>query len=82
MDIIKIGNSQGIRIPHHLLVQLGIEGKVEVEVKKNSLVIKPKSPKKLREGWEGSFAKYADVKGESLLDGYTPTKFDEEGWEW
>ncbi len=82
IDIIKIGNSQGIRIPHHLLSQLGMEGKVEMEVKKDSLVIKSKAKKEPRKNWEETFAKYADVKGEELLDGYIPNKFDEEEWEW
>ena len=32
MDIIKIGNSKGIRIPHAVLRQCGIDSKVELVV--------------------------------------------------
>ena len=82
IDIIKIGNSQGIRIPHHLLAQLGMEGKVEMEVKKSALVIKPKTTKKPRQGWEDVFAKHAVNNVEKLSDPYIQSKFDEEDWQW
>jgi len=39
--IVKIGNSQGIRIPKVLLNQTNLKGKVKLEVRKNSLVISP-----------------------------------------
>jgi antitoxin MazE len=90
MNIINIGNSQGIRIPVQLLKQLGINDVVDAEIVNNSLVIKAKpepkpkrapQKKKPREGWDELFAKYADKNGEPLIDEYTPTKFDEEEWE-
>ena len=89
MNIINIGNSQGIRIPVQILRQLGIEDAVDAEIKDNSLIIKAKKKarpvskqKKPREGWEKLFAKHADKNGEKLLDGDVPTKFDAEEWEW
>jgi len=39
--IVKIGNSQGIRIPKALLEQINMRGKVKLEVRKNSIVISP-----------------------------------------
>ena len=36
-DIIRIGNSKGIRLPLSFLKQCGIEGKVELEIKENSI---------------------------------------------
>lgn len=38
MDIIRIGNSKGIRIPLAVLKQCGIDSKVELEVEVHSMV--------------------------------------------
>ncbi len=40
-NIVKIGNSQGVRIPKALLAQTNLRGKVKLEVRKNSIVISP-----------------------------------------
>jgi len=39
--IVRIGNSQGIRIPKPLIEQTGLDGDVEVAVRGNTLVISP-----------------------------------------
>jgi antitoxin (DNA-binding transcriptional repressor) of toxin-antitoxin stability system/virulence-associated protein VagC len=39
--IVRIGNSQGIRIPKVLLAETGLEGEVEIEVHGAELVIRP-----------------------------------------
>lgn len=49
MDIIKIGNSKGIRIPLAVLKQCGIDSKVELSVENNCIIIKPVSTP--RQGW-------------------------------
>ena len=49
MDIIKIGNSKGIRIPHAVLRKCGIDSKVELIVEDNCIIIKPVSTP--RQGW-------------------------------
>lgn len=41
VNIVKIGNSQGIRIPKALLQQTNLHGKVNLEVRKNKLIISP-----------------------------------------
>ncbi len=38
--IVRIGNSQGIRIPKLLLEQTGLHGEVELEVREGSLVLR------------------------------------------
>lgn len=64
-DIIKIGNSKGIRIPASLLKQCGIDKKVEIEVKYNSIILKPiKSP---REGWAAKFKGMAERGDDQIL---------------
>lgn len=41
--IVKIGNSQGIRIPKLLLEQSGIDEEVEIEIQDSYLIIRPAS---------------------------------------
>lgn len=53
-QIIKIGNSQGIRIPKPLREESGIESEVELSLVGKQLVIVPVHP---RVGWESLFAK-------------------------
>ena len=52
-DVIKIGNSKGIRLPAALLKQCGIGTKVELEVRDNCIILKP--AKTVREGWGAAF---------------------------
>ena len=49
MDIIKIGNSKGIRIPLAVLKQCGIDSKVELKVENNCIIITPVCTP--RQGW-------------------------------
>jgi len=80
--IVRIGNSQGVRIPKALLLETGLEGEVEISVKQGSLVIAPLS--KPREGWDDAFAAMARHGDDELLDGAAPveTSFDDEDWQW
>ena len=79
IDIIKIGNSQGIRIPKTIMEQCGFTDSVEIEIKDGSLVL---SPHKVREGWAESFQEMAaNGDDELLIDDAIPTEYDEE-WEW
>jgi antitoxin MazE len=81
--IVKIGNSRGIRIPKSLLEQSGLHDEVELEVRKNRLVIKPK--RNIREGWECAFRRMAENGDDLLLDKdgiSAQNNWDEEEWEW
>ena len=52
--LIKIGNSQGIRIPQPLIKQANLQDKeFEIQVVENGLLITP--IKKTRTGWEEQF---------------------------
>ncbi len=57
VELIRIGNSQGIRIPKSVIEQCGFRSTVELRVEDHSLVISP--ARKPRDGWEGSFAEMA-----------------------
>ena len=41
VNIIKIGNSQGVRIPKTIMEQCGFRESVEMEIKDCNLILKP-----------------------------------------
>ena len=80
--LIKIGNSQGVRIPKPLIEMCHLEQKLEFIVTEKGLLLAPKVD--LREGWEKQF-KEAIANGDKpdgdLFEGMI-NKFDEEEWTW
>jgi len=79
--VIKIGNSQGLRIPKPILEQTGIMDDVEIEVEKNQIIIRP--IKNVREGWDAAF-KIMGENGddEPILNENMSHSWDEEEWHW
>jgi len=78
--IVKIGNSQGIRIPKILLEQSGIHAEVEIEVQGDRLTIR--SATRLRSGWDEAFAVMAKQQDDALLDEVNTTDWDRVEWDW
>ena len=80
--IVRIGNSQGIRIPKPLLEQTGLGTEVELEVQGEQIVIRP--AERPRQGWEAAFRSMAEAGDDALLDGEGAefSSWDEEEWEW
>ena len=79
-SIIKIGNSQGVRLPKALLAISGIENDVEIAVTKGGIIIRP--AKKARQGWSKHFEAMACYGDDLLLNDRIPTEWDEADWEW
>jgi antitoxin MazE len=80
--VVKIGNSQGVRIPKPLLEQTGIIGDVELEVDQNQIIIRPVlNP---RAGWDDAFIAMAEDNDDVLLDGEASLthSWDDEEWQW
>ncbi len=80
--IVRIGNSQGIRIPKPLLEQSGISEEVDIQLEDNKIVLRPLS--KPREGWDRAFGEMAD-RGEDVLIAGEETishSWDETEWQW
>ena len=80
--IVKIGNSQGIRIPKVLLEQSGLGEHVELEVQAGQIIVRVgKHP---RQGWDEQFRLMAEQGDDQLLDGdgASLSQWDEEEWEW
>ncbi|MCI5127425.1 MAG: AbrB/MazE/SpoVT family DNA-binding domain-containing protein [Candidatus Electrothrix sp. AUS3] len=79
--VIKIGNSQGLRIPKPILEQTGIMDDVEIEVEKNQIIIRP--VKNAREGWDAAFKKMSEQgDDELLLFDNIANAWDEDEWQW
>lgn len=79
--IIRIGNSQGIRIPKLLMQQLGFVDEVELEAQNGQLVIRPLQV--ARQGWEEQFQQMAAAGDDQLIDGdYPLTAWETTEWAW
>ena len=81
-SLIKIGNSQGIRIPKAIIAQCGFEGEVEFLVRNNELIVKPIKASRLK--WDSAFKKMDENGDDNLLDpeSFPETEWDESEWEW
>ena len=78
-QIIRIGNSQGIRIPKTRLEEGKIRGEVELEIHDEGLLIR--SLQKPRANWDAMFKTVADGDDDqSPLD--IPTDFEKKEWQW
>jgi antitoxin MazE len=79
-NIIRIGNSRGIRIPKPLIEQTGLGSTVQLSAGKGRLVIQPDHAP--RQGWEQAFAAMAERgDGPGLLREIT-NSFDRDEWTW
>ena len=79
--LIRIGNSQGIRIPKPLIEQCGLGKSVELTVKDNVLTISPE--RAVRAGWKDTFKAMAAAGDDAaLLPDDVTSDWDETEWEW
>ena len=80
--IVPVEESADICIPRPLLELSELNGDVEVEAQKGSLVIRAaKSP---RQGWEAAFSRMTDMGDDQLILNETAplTRWDQKEWEW
>jgi antitoxin MazE len=80
--LIKIGNSQGIRIPKLLIDQVGLTNEVEVEASPGQLLIR--SARAPRQGWDEQFQAMSAAGDDRLLDRepLSLTDWEASEWEW
>jgi antitoxin MazE len=78
--IVRIGNSQGVRIPKPLLEEAQLGDEVELRAEAGRIVIERADAP--RAGWSEAFAAMAAAGDDALLDEATPTAFDEAEWTW
>jgi antitoxin MazE len=78
--IVRIGNSQGVRIPKPLLEEAGLHDEVRLRVVEAGIVIESRS--RPRGDWSEA-AELLHARGEDgLIDEAVPTLFDMEEWTW
>jgi antitoxin MazE len=79
--LVKIGNSQGVRIPKVLLDQLHMTDMIDLEVQDDQLVLRPSTTP--RHGWAQQFQQMATRGDDQLLDPEDHlTTWDAQEWEW
>lgn len=81
--IIRIGNSQGVRIPKPLIEESGITEEIEMILRDNEIVLR--SAETTRKDWEAAFEKMAEQGDDVLLDQEEiekPSDWDEAEWTW
>lgn len=80
--VVKIGNSQGIRIPKVIVEQFNLNDEIELLSNDGMLVIRPVYHP--RAGWDEQFQAMAASGDDALLDVEAPSfsKWDEEEWVW
>ena len=80
--IVRIGNSQGIRLSKPIIEQAGISEDVDIVVENEKIIIRPIS--RPRAGWDEAFRKMAANGDDLLLDSEQPIShsWDETEWQW
>lgn len=80
LQIVRIGNSKGLRLPKSLLEQFHIGKEVDLQTTKDGLLITPKKSK-TRSGWGEKFKSMASHKEDKLL---IPDELDidSQDWKW
>ena len=80
--IIKIGNSQGVRIPRLFLEQTRLREEVEMEAQEDQITIRPVSYP--RQGWDEAFREMAERDDDHMLDTDLTgrSSWDQQEWQW
>ncbi len=82
VNVVRIGNSRGVRIPRAVLKSCHLEGEVELETRGGVIVLRP--VRRARAGWEDSFRRMAEAGDDKLVDRnrWPSTRWDREEWTW
>jgi len=81
-QVIKIGNSRGIRIPKPILEECQLSKDVELKIHSEGLLISPAKTPRLN--WETAFKQMASDEQDELIadDSKLQTAFEKEDWRW
>lgn len=79
-QIVRIGNSRGIRLPKALLLEAQLEDEVELQAEPSRILISKKA--KPRAGWADAARRMRERNDDRLIDLPTPTHFDKKDWKW
>ena len=78
-DIIKIGNSRGIRIPAYILKECNIDNEVDIQVNEGKIILAP--VKAARVGWNKKFKEMHENNEDCLLIN-EDVDIELEDWKW
>ena len=78
--IVRIGNSRGIRVPKLLLDQADLPDEVELRAEPGRLVVT--AARRARAGWSAAAQTMHERGDDTLLEAWTPTRFDRTAWKW
>ena len=78
-SIIKIGNSQGIRLPKPVIKACGFEKEVELEIHDHEVLIRPITHP--RHNWESIFKSMVENGDDKLLE-LPETTWAKDEWQW
>ena len=81
--LIRIGNSQGVRIPKPVIEEIGLSEEIEMILEDNQIILR--SSEETRKDWDHSFKKMAKEDDDQLLDQKDieqPSQWDETEWTW
>ena len=76
----RIGNSQGIRVPRALLEQARLGDEVELQAQPGRLIVR--AARKPRAGWAQAAQAMRERNDDRLSDAPTATRFDRDEWTW
>jgi len=80
VNLIKIGDSQGIKIPESILKECNINNNIELEIKNHTIFLKSVKP---RSNWDKQFIKMnASDDKKILIDDKIDLEIEGENWEW
>lgn len=80
VKLVKIGNSQGIRLPKAILDQIGLTGVADLSVEDGKIILRPqKAP---RAGWEEAFAAASTELDDEDREWLEPDLTDTRDWTW
>jgi antitoxin MazE len=79
-ELVRIGNSRGIRIPKPLIEECGLGETVELRVVGQRIVVSPVLAP--RAGWEEAFRKAGPSADDELLLDLAENEFDRREWQW
>jgi antitoxin MazE len=80
-ELIRIGNSRGVRIPKLLIEQCGLGDTVELRVENDCVIIS--TERRPRQGWEQAFHAAGSAKRDELFfETAEPNEFDHKEWRW
>lgn len=81
VELVRIGNSQGIRIPKPLVEELGLSQGIDMSIEGSALVLRRSVHP--RAGWEAAMAELNESGDDfPLLDESLANDFDESDWQW